>query len=113
VIVDDVLEKEPPWAESLLTLFEGLDVIFVGVHCPLEELEKREQERGDRKQGMARLQFDQVHAQALYDIEVDTSKLSPQECATRIVDCMGGQQHPSAFERLRERTLSRGDRFQE
>ena len=42
VIVDDVLEKEPPWIESLLILFEGLDVIFAGVHCPLEELERRE-----------------------------------------------------------------------
>jgi chloramphenicol 3-O phosphotransferase len=102
VIVDDVLEKEPPWVENLLTLFEGLDVIFVGVHCPLEELERREQKRGDRKRGMARLQFDQVHAQALYDVEVDTAELSPQECATRIIDYMETRRYPSAFERLQE-----------
>jgi chloramphenicol 3-O phosphotransferase len=108
VIVDDVLEEEPPWVENLLTLFEGLDVLFVGVHCPLAELEKREQERGDRKRGMARLQFDQVHAQALYDVEVDTSKLSPQECAARIITYLGARQYPSAFERLRERFLSMG-----
>jgi len=112
VIVDDVLEKEPPWVENLLTLFEGLDVIFVGVHCPLAELERREQQREDRKRGMARLQFDQVHAQALYDVEVDTSKLSPQECATRIADYMGRRQHPSAFERLWERFLSQAGTFQ-
>jgi len=106
VIVDDVLEKEPPWIENLLTLFEGLDVLFVGVHCPLAELERRERARGDRKRGMARLQFDQVHAQALYDVEVDTAELSPQACAKRIVDCMAAQQRPSAFEQLRERFLS-------
>jgi chloramphenicol 3-O phosphotransferase len=106
VIVDDVLEAEPPWVENLLTLFEGLDVIFVGVHCPLSELEKRERERGDRKRGMARLQFDQVHAQALYDVEVDTAELSPQECATMIIGYMNVRRYPSAFERLRMRFVS-------
>ena len=101
MIVDDVLENEPPWVENLLTLFEGLDVLFVGVHCPLVELERREQARGNRKRGMARLQFDQVHSQAIYDVEVDTSMLNPQECASKIVDCMNTRQYPSAFERLR------------
>jgi chloramphenicol 3-O phosphotransferase len=106
VIVDDVLEEEPPWVDNLLTLFEGLDVIFVGVHCPLEELERRERQRGDRKRGMARLQFDHVHATALYDVEVDTSELTTRECAARIIDYMGKQQYPSAFGRLQECFLS-------
>jgi len=88
VVVDDVLEQSPPWVGSLLELFDGLDVIFIGVHCPLEELVRREEERGDRRKGMVRLQFDQVHAQAVYDVEVDTSVLSPDECASLIVDRM-------------------------
>jgi len=57
VIVDDVLEDNPPWVENLLELFDGLEVVLIGVHCPLEELERRERERKDRKEGMARLQF--------------------------------------------------------
>ena len=89
VIVDDVLEENPPWVENLLELFDGLEVVFIGVHCPLEELERRERERKDRKEGMARLQFEQVHAQAVYDIEVDTSVLSPVECASVIMERMG------------------------
>ena len=105
VIVDDVLEEEPPWIENMLTFFDGLDVTFVGVHCPLEELERREKERGDRRQGMARQQFEQVHAQAIYDVEVDTLALSPGECASIIVECMDAKQQPSAFEQLRERFL--------
>jgi len=105
VIVDDVLEKEPPWVENLLQLFDGLEVIFVGVHCPLEELERREKERSDRREGMARLQFDQVHAQAIYDIKVNTSILSPEECATIIISHMGAEHHPTAFEQLREKFL--------
>jgi chloramphenicol 3-O phosphotransferase len=105
VIVDDVLEEEPPWIENVLTFFDGLDVTFVGVHCPLAELERREKERGDRRQGMARQQFEQVHAQAIYDVEVDTSVLCSEECASIIVDYIDAKRYPSAFERLRERFL--------
>jgi chloramphenicol 3-O phosphotransferase len=100
VIIDDVLEEEPPWIEHMLALFDGLDVTFVGVHCPLEELERREKKRGDRRPGMARQQFEQVHAQAIYDVEVDTVALSPGECASMVIKCMGAKQRPSAFERL-------------
>jgi chloramphenicol 3-O phosphotransferase len=108
VIVEDVLEKEPPWIENMLTLFDGLDVTFVGVHCPLEELERREKERGDRKQGMARQQFEQVHAQAIYDVEVDTLAHSPGECASIIVEYMDAKQHSSAFEQLGKRFREEG-----
>ena len=107
VIIDDVLEEEPPWVESLLELFEGLSVILVGVHCPLGEMEERERERKDRKTGLARLQIDQVHAQAEYDVQVDTSMLSPTECADRIVKRMGERLQRSAFERLREKHSQR------
>jgi len=97
VIFDDVLESDPPWVESLLELFDGIDVILVGVHCPLDELERREQKRTDRKAGMARFQHAQVHAEAIYDVEVDTSVLSPEECAVKIGDCMKAPPQPSAF----------------
>jgi len=103
VIVDDVLEGDPPWIENLLELFEGLDVIFVGVYCPLPVLERREEERGDRRTGIARLQIDQVHAQASYDVNVDTSILSSEECALTIIDHICTVQHSSAFEQLRFR----------
>jgi chloramphenicol 3-O phosphotransferase len=106
VIVDDVLEDEPPWVENLLELFADLEVIFIGVHCPLEELERRESERGDRKVGMARLQFEQVHTRAIYDIEVDTSVQSPEECAAIIADYVNSGQRPTAFEQLQESTRS-------
>lgn len=105
VIVDDVLEEELPWIEHMLAFFDGLDVTFVGVHCSLEELERREKKRDDRRQGMARQQFEQVHAQAIYDIEVDTLALSPGECASIIVECVDAKHRPTAFEQLQERFL--------
>ncbi|NOR84386.1 MAG: chloramphenicol phosphotransferase [Ardenticatenales bacterium] len=108
IIVDDVLEENPPWVESLRSLFEGLEVVFVGVHCPLEELERRDKERVNRRKGRARYQFDQVHAQATYDVNVDASILSPEECASAIVEHMGTVQHSSALERLRSRFKGAG-----
>jgi chloramphenicol 3-O phosphotransferase len=102
VIIDDVLESEPPWVENLLELFNGLSVFFVGVHCPLEELERREKERKERKDGMARLQFDQVHTIAIYDVEVDTAVLNPQECAQIIIDHIRRKPQSPAFDQLRK-----------
>jgi len=102
VIIDDVLESEPPWVENLLELFNGLSVFFVGVHCPLEELERREKERKERKDGMARLQFDQVHAIAIYDVEVDTSVLNPHQCAEIIMDHIRKEPQSLAFDQLRK-----------
>jgi chloramphenicol 3-O phosphotransferase len=109
VLMDDVLEEDPPWVESLVELFEGIDVVFVGVHCPLEELERREQRRKDRRAGMARLQYGQVHAQALYDVEVDTSALSATDCAARILDWIREGHDRSAFERLRRKHAGGSD----
>ena len=99
------MESEPPWVESLLRLFDGLHVLFVGVHCPLADLERREKERKERKRGLARMQFDQVHSIALYDVEVDTSVLSPQECAVTILDQIREEPQSLAFDRLREKHI--------
>jgi len=106
VIFDDVLESEPPWIESLLDLFQGLSVLFVGVHCPLPELERREKRRKERKDGMARLQIDQVHIKALYDIEVDTSLLSSQKCAEIIFEFTKTDQQILAFDQLKAKYLN-------
>ncbi len=103
VILDDVLEEEPPWVESFLKLFDGIEVIFIGIHCPLQELERREKKRGAHKAGRARLQFDQVHARATYDIELDSSVNSPEQCAAVIVDYVNSGCRPTAFEQLSER----------
>jgi len=52
------------------------------------------------------LQFDQVHARALYDVEVDTSVLSPRECAVIIHDYISKNPQTLAFDRLREQHIS-------
>jgi chloramphenicol 3-O phosphotransferase len=48
-------------------------VWLIGVHCSVEELERRERARGDRQIGLAREQQATLHNSIIYDIEVDTS----------------------------------------
>lgn len=62
----------------------GLPVWLVGVHCSLTEMERREARRADRSAGTAREQFENIHAHAVYDIEVDTSQMDSDKCAKRI-----------------------------
>jgi chloramphenicol 3-O phosphotransferase len=101
VIVDHVLQEEG-WLPECVACWEGLDVLFVGVRCPLEVAEKREQERGDREVGTARYQYERVHAHAVYDAEVDTSVLSVDECVERIARLVENKPARTAFQRMRE-----------
>jgi chloramphenicol 3-O phosphotransferase len=57
---------------------------MVGVFAPFEVLEARERERGDRMIGLARWQYERVHRDMTYDLEIDTSSPTPMECAELI-----------------------------
>ncbi len=70
LIVEHIVETVE-WRERLIDLLEGFDVFVVGVHCPLEELERRERARGDRPIGDARRDFEMIHELCVYDMEVD------------------------------------------
>ncbi|MFD9429283.1 chloramphenicol phosphotransferase CPT family protein [Streptomyces sp. NPDC060002] len=100
IVVDHVLSE--PWRLlDCIALFAPEDVVLVGVHCPLPELERRERERGDRPPGLAARQITQVHAHGLYDIECDTNTGSPADCALQIKDFIPHRPAPTAFERLK------------
>ncbi|UVK40106.1 chloramphenicol phosphotransferase [Mesorhizobium sp. AR10] len=82
LIVDDVLcNGEMPEYQRLLSDF---DLYLVAILAPLDVLEAREMQRADRRPGLARWQYDRVHKGIRYDLEVDTSRLTPLECARRI-----------------------------
>ncbi|MEU0412906.1 AAA family ATPase [Streptomyces griseorubiginosus] len=100
IVVDHVLSE--PWhLLDCVALFAPEDVVLVGVHCPLPELERRERERGDRVPGLAARQITQVHVHGLYDIECDTSTASPADCAQQIKDFLPHRSTPTAFEMLK------------
>ncbi len=100
IVVDYVLSER--WRLlDCLTVLAAFDVVFVGVRCPLAELERRELSRGDRQSGHAASQLEFVHAHGLYDLECDTSLLSPRDCALQIRDFLAQRTGPGAFDRLR------------
>jgi len=103
VLADHVL-VEPGWVQECAALFADLPAWLVGVRCPLEVLEQREKDREDRTLGQAKLQYERVHIPGIYDLEVDTSILSAEECAQKIKRCLENGPAPSALKRIREGT---------
>ncbi|MYT31326.1 MULTISPECIES: AAA family ATPase [unclassified Streptomyces] len=107
IVVDHVLSE--PWRLlDCLTVLPPEDVLFVGVHCPLDELARREQARGDRPPGLAEHQYDLVHRHGDYDLECDTGALGARECAQQIKEFLPYRPDPNAFTRLRRRLLTEG-----
>ncbi len=101
VVADHVL-VEPGWLEECARLFQHEPAWLVGVRCPLEILEEREKSRRNRTLGQARLQYNKVHQPGIYDLEVDTSRLSPTECALKIKEMVTAGQSPSAFRQIHQ-----------
>jgi chloramphenicol 3-O phosphotransferase len=61
----------------------------VGLFAPLEIIEQRERQRGDRDLGLARWQYGKVHAGMDYDLKLDTGTATPETLAARIKDAFG------------------------
>jgi chloramphenicol 3-O phosphotransferase len=88
-------------------LLGDLPAWFVGVRCPLEVVMERRRATwaaitpadGSVPEPVRRWQ-QAVHAPGLYDLEVDTSVLSPEQCAESIRLRMEQGPAPSAFRRL-------------
>jgi chloramphenicol 3-O phosphotransferase len=101
VVIDYVMESRV-WLDECVLQLKDYDVYFVGVQCPLDELERRELARGDRQVGFARWQYDKVHRYGAYDLEIDTHAHTPEACAEQLKALMVSGQKPHAFERLRK-----------
>ena len=84
LILDEVVLTQD-MAEDWISIFEAIDVFWVGVHCSLEELNRREIARGDRVHGQAEGQYNSVHKHLEYDCEIDTSQILPSACAAEIM----------------------------
>ncbi len=98
---------------------DGLPVLFVGVGCPIEVImERRNAEQAGREGQYAtgseaepipppvRLWQREVHIPGIYDLEVDTSLLSPEECAEAIRKRLQDGPPPSAFRQLAQRSAT-------
>jgi chloramphenicol 3-O phosphotransferase len=98
LIVEHILDK-PEWLMTLAGLLSPFDVYFVGVHCSLDELNKRELARGDRPLGSAAQDFQAIHLNMVYDFEVDT-ELALEDNLQRLIVAWQARGARSAFKRL-------------
>ncbi|MES2581115.1 MAG: AAA family ATPase [Pseudomonadota bacterium] len=96
VIFDTVLWHREDW-RYLLEDLDGLPVYLVGVNCALEELSRREQDRGDREIGLAAGQFKTIHMGKVYDFQVDTTEASTEQCAGDVLAWLDTRPEPRAF----------------
>lgn len=84
LIVDDVFLGGGKSQDRLRGAFDGLSVLWVGVHCDAAVAEAREAQRGDRNIGMARDQAERVHRGVHYDMVVESDDMAPSDCARNI-----------------------------
>jgi chloramphenicol 3-O phosphotransferase len=88
-------------------LLEGLPAFFIGVRCPIEVVLARRQatwgtsyaEDGSIPRPVLLFQ-ELVHIPGVYDLEVDTSRMSPEDCAEAIRARMDDGPAPTALRRL-------------
>lgn len=92
---------------------QGLPVLFVGVRCPVGIVMDRRRidqpgraglyEAGSPEEPVpppVALWQSEVHRPGIYDLELDTSVLTPAECAEAIRAALGHMHRPTAFERI-------------
>jgi chloramphenicol 3-O phosphotransferase len=101
LILEHILERDD-WLDELAELFAPFDVFFVGVFCPLEELNRREHDRGDRPAGSAAQDFERIHRGKTYDLALDGTKAVEQNVETLLI-AWRARHSPLAFEQVRER----------
>lgn len=102
VVVDHCLH-DPRWLADCVDRWRDLPVCFVGVRCSPEVLAERLAARTDRTpiaKGVPLWQWHWVHRHAVYDLEVDTSRRSPTDCAREIEQWLQTGAPPTAFAHL-------------
>ena len=99
VVVEHILHYKD-WVDECVDLLHEYPVLLVHVVCSVEELRRREKERGDRDIGRAEIQLQRSYPLDTYDITVDTHANSTEECADSIIELLNCPDKFSAFKTL-------------
>lgn len=83
LIIEHILDTAG-WQGELAELFRPFDVLFVALHCPVDELNRRELARGDRPVGSAEKDALTIHEGRRYDLELQTGD-GVEENAERVM----------------------------
>jgi chloramphenicol 3-O phosphotransferase len=103
-VVVDVGHHDADVLADCARRLEGLRVFFVGVRCPLETIIARREASPPGSYATApepvRRWQEAVHVPGVYDLEVDTSVLTPEECAAAIRRRLDDPEPPLALRTL-------------
>ena len=102
--IDVIVDIVPVSLSNSMNLFldalHEYPVIYICVTCPLEELRRREKERGDRRLGTGESRISWIAPQYAYDLVLDTHHNSTEECADQIIDLLDSPERHTAFKTL-------------
>ena len=96
IILDHLLESETI-VRDCQKAFKDIDVLIVGLRCSLEEAERRESERPDRRKGQARSQYEIIHSYGEYDLEIDTTSAPIKDNTEKIKEFISLGKHTNMF----------------
>lgn len=106
VIVDQVFlsdDNQKQILEECVKVLHDYPVFFIRVDCELNELERRERERGNRRIGQAKSQLDLVHNHGEYDLSVNTSEEELKNIISKIEEIVTKNINNNAFQKLYEK----------
>jgi chloramphenicol 3-O phosphotransferase len=95
LIIDHFIQDED-WCDEVLNVLQAANanVLLVGVHCSVEELERRESSRADggvegRPRGLARRSNELCHSHGLvYDVDVWTDRQTTAEAVAAVISAL-------------------------
>jgi chloramphenicol 3-O phosphotransferase len=115
-VVVDVGHHDEPTLVDCAARLEGLPAWLIGIRCPIDVIMERRNAGQPGREGSyavgtpddpvpapVRRWQAAVHLPGVYDLEVDTSALSPEQCATAIGERLEADRGPSAFQELAAR----------
>lgn len=88
VLIDGILverEQIRPHYQQLLEIMKDSPLDIIEVYCPLEICRQRNIQRGDRYETQSEEQAALMAKEIRYSMKVDTSLLTPEECAEQII----------------------------
>lgn len=100
VVAEHIFLKRS-WLKNIVESLKPFTVLFVGLTCSIEELERREAKIRDNPQskwqyGLLSPMFEQN----VHDLVIDTTTKTPEETATDILELIDQDYRPEAFNRL-------------
>lgn len=86
-IIVDYIAYQKEWIDDLQAKLNNANITtyWIKVTIPLSVLEDRETARATSPKGHARSHYNTVYHDILYDLELDSSRLTPKECAQKIL----------------------------